>query len=128
MSQKTFGNDLNWRAAREDLTPSFYGTFSPIGYVQDWCRWADPPRSHLHKGMAQQYGGGVPSMNSMYSKANMGLGTPSAYVTVDTEQGPINLPNENWMPSEYSPSVDRLNILIHSEDTRRLPDPTRYSR
>ena len=82
--------------------------------------------TNFHNAMVP--GKGTPTANTpttdMYG---IGLGNASKLVSFATEEGSVNLPcyvQETF----YTPSVEALQIITHTEDTRRLPHPLRYYR
>lgn len=110
MAQVKFGTCLNEFAARPDLQPGFFGRFTPrdaprcIGYAEE------KRRKDVRPG---QYGTGTPSISS-HQRDPWGVPVKyqGAYDTVQTEQGPIKLTQddtEGW-DLTFLPSVSMLNV------------------
>ena len=116
----------DWRTSRPYLIPTFIGKFTEN--KRPMCNGAESDPTRRDDKLPQRYGKGTPTANTpttdMYG---IGLGNASKLVSFATEEGSVNLPcyvQETF----YTPSVEALQIITHTEDTRRLPHTLRYYR
>lgn len=134
MSQLRSGTCLYEFAPIPDLRPQFNGKVGedPSGFalLNQWCaekpRRSDTPR----KGDREAYGGllsKIPFINSA-KVDNAGVAirnTKVAYDTVSTLYGSVKVPRERD-EYQFTPSVDTLHFLSHSQGTRLAPLPPRF--
>ena len=107
-----------------DMTREFSAI---IGQVPRGPRRVEEERPRRTDGLVPHFGQGTPTVSS--SAVDIwGLAKQTdqiAHQTLGTSEGSVNIPVEK--PTfRYEPSVDTLEILIHSQDTRLQPHPLRY--
>ena len=128
MAQVKFGICLDEFATRPDLQPGFFGTFTPrdaprcLGYAEEKRRKDVKPG---------QYGTSTPSIIS-HQRDPWGVPVryEGSYATVQTEQGPIKLTNddtEGW-DETFIPSVSVLNVAPLTDTRMRALSDRYYNR
>ena len=125
MAQVGFGVCIPQFQARADLRAPFVGSLTQEPSAP--CTGDDAPRRD--DGLKPHYGRGTPTISSAAIDI-VGLAhgaAPVAHVQASTSRGPVRLPIESDVP-QYSPSVDTLDFLTHSQGTRLQPLPARYFR
>ena len=131
-TQQKFGDALDWRPRRPDLVPAFFAKFTDEyenGRDAYPCSKKKPMPCDLPRRddkMKQEYGTGVPTMNS--TRVNVwgvpGKGPAKKYDEIGTPSGPLRLP-VTVQEMNYAPLIDTLNQITHA-DTRLLHKPLRY--
>lgn len=134
MSQVKSGTCLYEFAPIPDLQAQFHGKVGedPSGFalLNKWCeekpRRTDTPR----RGSRESYGGITKKTPTLNTAAVdwAGVATPNskvAYDSVATLYGNIQVPRERDT-QQFTPSVDTLHFLSHSQGTRLAPYPLRY--
>ena len=122
MAQVRFGHCVPNFAPRPDTS------IAPIGALTQDPRArghgdGEPRREDRRK---QQYGNGVPRANSARVDTwGVGLGGSRQYEEFATSEGSVKLPVEAE-PWQYTPSIETLEFLTHTQGTRLQPPHARY--
>ena len=118
----------DWRTPRPDLVPPFIGQIiqNPLNINRQQRICNDPPR-RFDK-MPQRYGSGTPTLNStVVNVAGIGKGEHTKNDTFNTMEGSVKVP-VHFQQSFFTPSLQSIDILTHTSDTRLAPNPPRYYR
>lgn len=125
MAQVKFGACIDEFAARPDLQPRFFGSFTSPEPPRCVGQLEEKRRKDVKPGA---YGTGTPSIGSVQRDPwGVPLKYDGSHESVMTEQGPIELPNsstEGW-DKMFNPSVSLLNAVPWF-DSRMRPLSDRY--
>lgn len=125
-TQVKFGDCLSWQSPRPSLVPAFFGKLTED--VRPLCAGARGEASRRADQLPQSYGHGVPTLNTAHTDLyGIGLGSAREHQIASTLEGSVKLPLD-FQETSYTPSIDTLDFLTHTVDTRLQAKPLRYFR
>ena len=128
-TQVRFADCISWKTPRPYLIPDWFSAnplSNPHTLGREQCRDNEPPRRQDR--LPQRYGKGVASVPSAVTDVH---GVPytdeTDFIIASTQEGSVKIP-VHVQARHYTPTIEALDFLTHTSDTRLQAQPSRYYR
>lgn len=128
-TQVRFGECLGWQTPRPYMEPDWFSAnalSNPLTLDRRRCIDNEPPRRDDK--LPQKYGKGMASVPLAVTDVHgLPLNAKADFVIADTQEGSVKLP-VHVQARHYTPTIEALDFLTHTPNTRLQAQPSRYYR
>ena len=118
-----------WKTNRPYMVPEWFaasGMSNPLNIGRNLCLDNEPPRREDR--LPQRYGKGIPSVPSAVTDVHgLHSAAKTEFEILETQEGSVKIP-VHVQARHYTPTIEALDFLTHTSDTRLQAQPARYYR